>query len=123
MSTFESINNIKNIFSGVNVSTYKPNVYKTTTPQIPSLDNNLKKKFAFLSTETIPDYRPKEIIPQKEVQLQNEKNQKTTNNQTTKFHQLQKMFGNICNEPNNDYVPFHKQHLNNKEDNSNDVSI
>lgn len=99
-----------NHFVGVNISTYKPNVYKTSTPQITSLDNNLKKKFAFLSTETIPDYRPKE------VQIQNEKNQKTTNNQTTKFHQLQKMFGNICNEPNNDYVPFHKQALNNKEE-------
>ncbi|XP_035786506.1 coronin-1C-like isoform X2 [Anopheles albimanus] len=47
------------------------------------LDNNTKK-FAFLSQPTIPDYRPQTII---------EKSQKTSTNQSTKFHQLQAIFG------------------------------
>lgn len=46
-------------------------------------DNNTKK-FAFLSQPTIPDYRPQTII---------EKSQKTSTNQSTKFHQLQAIFG------------------------------
>lgn len=46
-------------------------------------DNNTKK-FAFLSQPTIPDYRPQAII---------EKSQKTSTNQSTKFHQLQAIFG------------------------------
>lgn len=37
--------------------------------------------------ETVPDYRSKDIIT--------EKNQKTTTNQSTKFNQLQQMFGNL----------------------------
>lgn len=68
-----------------------------------AVDNNNKKKFAFLSTETIPDYRPRELLPH------NEKIQKTTNNQTTKFHQLQQMFGNKNHETNNDVIPLYKQ--------------
>ncbi|KFB51748.1 AGAP007525-PA-like protein [Anopheles sinensis] len=48
------------------------------------LDNNNSKKFAFLSQPTIPDYRPQTII---------EKSQKTSTNQSTKFHQLQAIFG------------------------------
>lgn len=69
------------------------------------MDNNNKKKFAFLSVETIPDYRSRDML------LHNEKIQKTTNNQTTKFHQLQQMFGkNVMNqEPNNDAIPLYKQ--------------
>ncbi|XP_035912128.1 coronin-1C-like isoform X3 [Anopheles stephensi] len=47
------------------------------------MDNNTKK-FAFLSQPTIPDYRPQTII---------EKSQKTSTNQSTKFHQLQAIFG------------------------------
>lgn len=55
------------------------------------MDLNTKKKFAFLSSETVPDYR----------QLDNgnneksEKNQKTNNNQSTKFHQLQQKFNSL----------------------------
>lgn len=49
----------------------------------PAIDNN-KRKFAFLSTETVPDYRPKE--------QRIEKSQKTSSNQTTKFQQLQQKF-------------------------------
>ncbi|XP_060527324.1 coronin-2B-like isoform X2 [Cylas formicarius] len=56
----------------------------------PALDNN-RKKFHFLSTETIPDYRPKSIV----ITEQNEKNKKTTTNQTTKFQQLQQRFSQI----------------------------
>lgn len=95
---------------GGNVSTYKPRVTKTKTPIIPSLENN-KKKFAFLSVETVPDYRPKEII--------SEKTQKTTTNQSTKFHQLQQMFGSLTsnNEVTAD-IPLYKQ-LNTLADNIN----
>ncbi|XP_052872330.1 coronin-1C-like [Anopheles cruzii] len=48
------------------------------------LDTNNTKKFAFLSQPTNPDYRPQTII---------EKSQKTSTNQSTKFHQLQAIFG------------------------------
>lgn len=65
----------------LNINTIKqPNYNKIETPAI---DNN-KRKFAFLSTETVPDYRPKE--------QRIEKLQKTTSNQTTKFQQLQQRF-------------------------------
>lgn len=95
---------------GGNVSTYKPRVNKVKSPVIPSVENN-KKKFAFLSVETIPDYRPKDVI--------NEKNYKTTTNQSTKFHQLQQMFGNLTNnvEVTND-LPLYRQ-LNSLGDNIN----
>lgn len=59
------------------------------------VDNN-KRKFAFLSTETVPDYRPKE--------QRIEKSQKTSSNQTTKFQQLQQKF-----EINNRDMPFIKE--------------
>lgn len=49
-------------------------------------DNN-SKKFDFLSHQTIPDYRP-----QLAMQI-TDKNQKTSTNQSTKFHQLQAIFG------------------------------
>jgi coronin-2 len=50
-----------------------------------SIDNN-SKKFAFLAEQTIPDYRTQPDKTQ-------DKLQKTTTNQTTKFHQLQLIFG------------------------------
>lgn len=46
------------------------------------VDNNISKKFAFLAQETNPDYR-----------TSNNKNEKTNTNQSTKFHQLQSLFG------------------------------
>lgn len=49
-------------------------------------DNNTKK-FAFLSQPTIPDYRPQAVTNIIE------KSQKTSTNQSTKFHQLQAIFG------------------------------
>lgn len=76
----------------------------------PIIDNN-KRKFAFLSTETVPDYRPKEQRIQK--------SQKTSSNQTTKFQQLQQKF-----ELNNRDIPFLKE-INGIEDDiltENDVS-
>lgn len=45
------------------------------------VDNNISKKFAFLAQETVPDYRSAN------------KNEKTNTNQSTKFHQLQSIFG------------------------------
>lgn len=50
-------------------------------------DNN-SKKFDFLSHQTIPDYRPQLVLTQI-----TDKNQKTSTNQSTKFHQLQAIFG------------------------------
>ncbi|XP_063707661.1 coronin-1C-like isoform X3 [Culicoides brevitarsis] len=46
--------------------------------------DNTSKKFEFLSRSTTIDYRPQQIT---------DKNQKTTTNQSTKFHQLQAIFG------------------------------
>lgn len=68
-------------------------------------ENNNKKKFAFLSVETIPDYRSRDMLQPIE------KSQKTSTNQSTKFHQLQQMFGStITNqEPNNEEIPLYKQ--------------
>ncbi|CAH0552658.1 unnamed protein product [Brassicogethes aeneus] len=63
--------------------------------EAPVVDNN-RKKFAFLSTETNPDYRPKDLI--------NEKSQKTSTNQTTRFQQLQQRFSQI--EVNNKDLPL-----------------
>ncbi|XP_026481952.1 coronin-2B-like isoform X2 [Ctenocephalides felis] len=57
------------------------------------VSENNKKKFAFLSCETVPDYRPMDT---NDTTL-TEKNQKTSSNQSTKFHQLQQMFGNGAN--------------------------
>jgi len=74
---------------GGSISTHKPRIYKP--PQLPpTTDLNNKKKFAFLSTETIPDYRPVELHDM------SEKSQKTSSNQSTKFQQLQQKFGNVA---------------------------
>lgn len=83
-SFFSGENNI------LNINTIKQTQYKIL--ESPSIDNN-KRKFAFLSTETVPDYRPKE--------QRIEKSQKTSSNQTTKFQQLQQKF-----ELNNRDIPF-----------------
>lgn len=50
------------------------------------VDNNISKKFAFLAQETTPDYRPAH-------EKFTNKNEKTNTNQSTKFHQLQSIFG------------------------------
>lgn len=51
-----------------------------------TVDNNISKKFAFLAQETTPDYRPSN-------ERFTNKNEKTNTNQSTKFHQLQSIFG------------------------------
>lgn len=51
-------------------------------------DNNLSKKFAFLSASSAPDYRPYSYGDR----VQN-KQEKTNTNQSTKIQQLQSIFG------------------------------
>lgn len=58
---------------------------KKTIERKKSVDNN-SKKFAFLAESTVPDYRTQN-------DKTTDKQQKTTTNQTTKFHQLQLIFG------------------------------
>lgn len=50
------------------------------------VENNISKKFAFLAQETVPDYRTAN-------EKFTNKNEKTNTNQSTKFHQLQSLFG------------------------------
>ncbi|XP_044009355.1 coronin-2B-like isoform X3 [Aphidius gifuensis] len=86
--------------TGGGITTHKPRVYKP--PQIqPAADVNTKKKFAFLSTETIPDYRSVDS-------LDIEKSQKTSNNQSTKIHQLQQRFGNVNIQTPRCSTPFYE---------------
>lgn len=75
--------------TGGSITTHKPRVYKPSH-MASATDMNTKKKFAFLSTETVPDYRPMEY---NEI---TEKSQKTSSNQSTKFHQLQQKFNNVA---------------------------
>lgn len=77
----------------LNINTIKQPQYKIL--ESPVIDNN-KRKFAFLSTETVPDYRPKE--------QRIEKSQKTSSNQSTKFQQLQQKF-----ELNNRNITYIKE--------------
>ncbi|XP_055322253.1 coronin-2B-like isoform X1 [Sitodiplosis mosellana] len=58
--------------------------HKDNDNKLHTCDNNNSKKFAFLAQQTIPDYRSQQLI---------EKSQKTSTNQSTKFHQLQAIFG------------------------------
>ncbi|XP_059478903.1 coronin-1A-like isoform X2 [Neocloeon triangulifer] len=69
----------------------KPVLEEKTNSANNAITNN-KKKFAFLSQETIPDYRPMEM---KENEKLSEKSHKT--NQNTKFQQIQQMFGSKPN--------------------------
>ncbi|XP_041970822.1 coronin-2B-like isoform X2 [Aricia agestis] len=92
--------------TGVTISTHKA---RKTDNSLQGQDANTRKKFAFLARETTPDYRPLPGL-RDEIQLPdtvNEKSQKTSANQSTKFHQLQKMFGKQTGgvEP----VPLYKQ--------------
>ncbi|XP_031631140.1 coronin-2B-like isoform X2 [Contarinia nasturtii] len=69
--------NIKSNMNGLNK-------HKDNDNKLNSCDNNNTRKFAFLAQQTIPDYRSQQLI---------EKSQKTSSNQSTKFHQLQAIFG------------------------------
>lgn len=53
-----------------------------------------------MASETIPDYRPKDVFM--------EKNKKTSTNQSTKFQELQHKFGNVANDISDD-IPLIKQ--------------
>ncbi|KAG8036659.1 hypothetical protein G9C98_003981 [Cotesia typhae] len=79
--------------TGGGITTHKPRVYKPAQ-LTPATDTNTKKKFAFLSTETIPDYRSIDLDI-------SEKSQKTSSNQSTKIHQLQQRFGHVTIQNNN----------------------
>ncbi|XP_046982633.1 coronin-2B-like isoform X2 [Schistocerca americana] len=76
--------------TGVTVHTHKPRVRQPRDNVLPMANNNNSRKFAFLSQETVPDYRPIDV----KVSPPTEKSQKTESNQTTKFQQLQQMFAN-----------------------------
>ncbi|XP_044761761.1 coronin-2B-like [Coccinella septempunctata] len=91
--------------TGDNIQHQFPKKQKLTSAIIePPAMNNNRKKFAFLSTETTPDYRPKDLL--------NEKNLKTNTNQTTKFQELQQIFGHV--EVTNE-IPLIKDITNNAE--------
>ncbi|PSN49299.1 Coronin-2A [Blattella germanica] len=80
--------------TGVAIRTHKlqpsPTVAPVTT--LPTAHNNNSKKFAFLSQETVPDYRPIENSQVLPLPI-SEKSQKTSSNQSTKFQQIQQLFG------------------------------
>lgn len=97
------------MYLGVNIVTHKPRILKPINSVKPTVDNN-RKKFAFLATETIPDYRPKDVVI--------EKNKKTSTNQSTKFQELQQMFSNVNNNELNADMPLMK-HFNSIGDNIN----
>lgn len=79
--------------TGVTVCTHKPKAFKANElSRSATADNNYRKKFAFLSRETVPDYRPLDLLPE------SEKMQKTTTNQSTKFQQIQQIFSNRPNQ-------------------------
>ncbi|XP_048512695.1 coronin-2B-like isoform X4 [Athalia rosae] len=79
--------------TGGSITTHKPRSHKQNQGPA-ATDLNTKKKFAFLSTETVPDYRPVELHDM------SEKSQKTSSNLTTKFHQLQQNFGSVTTQKN-----------------------
>lgn len=72
----------------LNITSIKQKQRNLTTKPIiePQKTDNNRRKFAFLSKETIPDYRPKDLIML-------EKNRKTSNNET--FQKLQQKFNQI----------------------------
>ncbi|KAJ9598006.1 hypothetical protein L9F63_026890, partial [Diploptera punctata] len=80
--------------TGVAVRTHKPQSPPIVTPvtNLSAANNNNSKKFAFLSQETVPDYRPIENI---QIIPLSEKSQKTSSNQSTKFQQIQQIFGQV----------------------------
>lgn len=96
MKTFESIENImrKSYTATQTTIAKKEEQEKQNRKQIEVIDvkvkqivdNNISKKFAFLAQETVPDYRP-------ENEKFTNKHEKTNTNQSTKFHQLQSIFG------------------------------
>lgn len=100
--------------TGVTISTHKPRTSSKEAPALQPQDANNRKKFAFLSRETTPDYRPLGTWQPENHTNDNdanqtimEKSQKTNANQNTKFHQLQRMFGKQTGDA--EPVPLYKQ--------------
>ncbi|XP_046436706.1 coronin-2B isoform X2 [Neodiprion pinetum] len=93
ISGMNSAPNLISLKTGGSITTHKPRAYKPNQGPA-ATDLNTKKKFAFLSTETVPDYRPVELHDM------SEKSQKTSCNQSTKIHQLQQKFGNVTVQNN-----------------------
>jgi hypothetical protein len=51
--------------AGFSIETHKPQAPPATVAQmaaLPTTNNNNIKKFAFLSQETVPDYRPRDSV-------------------------------------------------------------
>lgn len=83
------------------ITTTTTTTTRVTAATQPIIDDlNIKKKFAFLANETIPDYR---TGPQRMTML---KDEKTTTNQSTKFHQLQSMFNGSQTNGHVEYSTF-----------------
>ncbi|XP_025197809.1 coronin-2B-like isoform X1 [Melanaphis sacchari] len=72
--------------TGVPVKTHKPQAFVSN--EATRNDTNYRMKFAFLSKETVPDYRPLDMLPEIE------KVQKTQVNQNMKFQQIQQKLSN-----------------------------
>ncbi|XP_046592523.1 coronin-2B isoform X1 [Neodiprion lecontei] len=101
ISGMNSAPNLISLKTGGSITTHKPRAYKPNQGPA-ATDLNTKKKFAFLSTETVPDYRPVELHDM------SEKSQKTSCNQSTKIHQLQQKFGNVTVQPTRCSTEFHE---------------
>jgi len=77
--------------AGVAIQTQKPQPSPTVVTPVTLPTTNNIKKFAFLSQETVPDYRPRDSVEVIPLPL-SEKSQKTSSNQNTKFQQIQQLF-------------------------------
>ncbi|KAG8233885.1 hypothetical protein J437_LFUL005212 [Ladona fulva] len=77
------------------VKTHKPAAMKPSENS-QTVRSISKAKFAFLSQETVPDYRPVEM----RQLLPSEKSHKTSCNQSTKFYQIQQMWGELADKGN-----------------------
>lgn len=76
----KSINSAQNTLTRKADQEKKNQVEVVDTKVKTAVENSISKKFAFLAEQTQIDYRPN-------------KNEKTNTNQSTKFHQLQSIFG------------------------------
>ncbi|XP_023721225.1 coronin-2B isoform X2 [Cryptotermes secundus] len=80
--------------TGVSIQMHKPQpppAMVVPIAALPTTNNNNIKKYAFLSQETVPDYRPRDSVQVIPLPL-TEKSQKTSSNQSTKFQQIQQLF-------------------------------
>lgn len=80
----KSINSIKQHKEKERENANRKQIEIIETKVISKKPDNIAKKFAFLAQETVPDYR---------TENDKSKIEKTNTNQSTKFHQLQSIFG------------------------------